>query len=162
MSIGRFRGVNLSDTAFIPTIPGVRLNDLGQKVNTDEQEWDAFRLHTPCTFPEFLIYRELIRRRLKLNEDFEFQSEVLGGKTKLGGAVVDFILYGYIAGRVQGLYWHFRTIGQKSVDTIQRAILEGEGFTVVDMLEDEIIQGPGRVARLLIDGRETGRATQGR
>ena len=154
--IGR-GGLSVSSTNLIPTLPGLRANDL-INTNTDEEEWLAFKQHTAATFPEFLIYRELTRRRLKEGEDFDFQSAALGGKKQLGGAVIDFILYGYIAGRVQGLYWHFRTIGQKASDIIQRAILEGTGYTVVDMLEDEIIEAPSRVARLLIDGRETGKA----
>lgn len=55
------------------------------------------------TLPERLVYAALERRGVP----FEFQSSVMGGKARRGGAVVDFLLPTLNVGlEVKGDYWH--------------------------------------------------------
>ncbi len=148
---------SLSRRRLIPTVPGERsvINIRREQQLTDEAEWAVWKVRWGGTFPEFLIFRELLRASLKPNEDFEFQSSVFGGRSQLGGAVVDFILFTGIAGRVQGEFFHFRTADNRIASLIQRIQLEAAGFVVVDMLALEIQQTPRRIARMLIQGQET-------
>ena len=69
--------------------------------------------------------------------DFQFQSSLMGGFYELGGAVVDFIVQGYLAWRVFGEYWH-RGVRKEGSDAVQREMLENLDFTVVDIWSDDI------------------------
>lgn len=146
---------NISKARLFPDLPGIRKNVL-QVEDENREEFLAWKLRYGGSFPEFLVFQELEKRRYQPGIDFDYQASFFGGRNKLGGAVIDFYLPdGDIAGRVQGVYFHYRTIEQKSFDTIQRLLLEQSGTTVVDMLEDEIIQSVSLVVGLFIQGRET-------
>ena len=156
---------SLSSRKLIPTIPGERgvVNIRREKQLEDEAAWQQWKIKWGGTFPEFLIFRELLRLSLKPGEDFEFQSSQFGGRSQLGGAIVDFVLFTGIAGRVQGEFFHFRTASNRIASLIQRIQLEGAGFIVVDMLASEIEQTPRRIASMLVQGQETPNAqTKGR
>jgi len=45
------------------------------------------------TIPEFVFLGGLLSRGLRYGEDYEFQSEALGGRRFPGGAVLDFLVY---------------------------------------------------------------------
>lgn len=148
---------SLSRRRLLTTIPNQRFvpNIRRERQIDDEAEWRVWRVKFGGSFPEFLIFRELLRASLKLGVDFDFQSSQFGGRSQLGGAVVDFILFTGIAGRVQGEFFHFRTSANRIASLIQRIQLEAAGFVVVDMLANEITQTPSRIARFFIQGRET-------
>ena len=65
--------------------------------------------------------------------DYSFQSSLMGGHYELGGAVVDFLFPDReLAWRIQGDYWH-KQIAKQATDDIQRELLEGQGWIVVDV-----------------------------
>uniref|UniRef100_A0A6M3LM78 DUF559 domain-containing protein n=1 Tax=viral metagenome TaxID=1070528 RepID=A0A6M3LM78_9ZZZZ len=65
--------------------------------------------------------------------DFEFQSSFGGGRFELGGAVVDFLFTERsLAWRVQGDYYH-TGMAKEATDSVQRELLESEGWIVVDL-----------------------------
>lgn len=148
-------GVSIDRERLIPTIPGMRGFPKATDEVAEQEEFQEWRLKWGGSFPEFLIFRGLERRGLKVNVAFQFQAAQFGGRQKLGGAVVDFILQETIAGRVQGEFFHFKNTEVKVANLIQRRLLEQAGFTVVDMLAKEIEASPSRVVRLFIDGKET-------
>lgn len=83
---------------------------------------------------EQIVYNYLVKRKIV----FEFATSLAGGFFELGGAVVDFILPNRnLAWRVFGEYWH-RGVEKSGSDAIQRELLEGIGWTVVDLWGDDI------------------------
>ena len=83
---------------------------------------------------EALVENWLIRHKII----YEFQSSLMGGFYELGGSVVDFLLRPRgLAFRVQGEYYHQR-VGQQGRDMIQKELLSGLGWTVIDLWGDDI------------------------
>lgn len=83
---------------------------------------------------EKIVYDYLIRRGIQ----FRFQTAFGGGYFELGGTVVDFLLDDLrLAWRVQGEYYH-RGVGVEGKDFIQKELLAGLGWTVVDIWGDDI------------------------
>ena len=145
----------LTRIQLIPTIPGQRGFPKAKDELAEQAEFLTWKSKWGGSFPEFLVFRELERRGKKIWVDFEFQAAQFGGRNELGGAVVDFILDGLIAGRVQGEFFHFRNTESRVANLLQRRRLEQAGFIVVDMLAQEVIASPSRIVSLFIVGRET-------
>ena len=100
---------------------------------------------------EALVAEWLTRNKIP----FESQVSLRGGVFELGGSKVDFIIEKTTCLRVQGGYWH-QGIAKTSSDTVQRELLEADGWTVVDLLEDDI-KDPARLEqamRLALQGEE--------
>ena len=88
----------------------------------------------PMTEIEALVYGYLVERKIS----FRFQSSLMGGIYKLGGAVVDFLLPRRRLGfRVMGEYWH-RGVSKFGADLIQKENLSAMGLVVVDLLENDL------------------------
>jgi len=85
---------------------------------------------------------------------FSFQSWMAGGRHEFGGAVVDFTLDELgIALRVMGEYWH-RGVTKRGSDLIQKEMLKKEGWTVIDIWEEDIRNRLEQTMRLAIQGKE--------
>ena len=70
--------------------------------------------------------------------DYTFQSSIMGGRFELGGAVIDFLFYQrLLAWRVQGDYFH-KQITKQATDSVQRELLESQGWTVVDIYGSDL------------------------
>ena len=83
---------------------------------------------------EAIVTRWLDRHKI----DYQFQSSLMGGYYELGGSVVDILLPARgLAWRIQGEYWHQR-VGQQGRDEIQKELLSGLGWTVVDLWGSDI------------------------
>ena len=83
---------------------------------------------------EQIVYDWLTAR----NIPFRFQSALMGGFYQLGGAVVDVIITDRnLAWRIQGEYWH-RGVSKTGQDILQREMLNELGYTVVDLLSDDL------------------------
>ena len=84
--------------------------------------------------PERIVYDWLTKRHIL----FTFQSSMGGGRFELGGSIVDFTLDDLgVAIRVQGGYWH-QGVEKVGTDTVQRELLESQGWIVVDILEKDL------------------------
>lgn len=96
------------------------------------------------TQAEWLVYWWLIHKgRQRADIDFQFQSSLLGGRTYLGGLVVDFFFPNRLGGlviNVQGEYWHRYTSQQRANDLMNKLRLQSRGWTVVYVLEDALFR----------------------
>lgn len=95
------------------------------------------------TLPELLTMAWLDKRYIL----YDYQSAVMGGRRELGGAVVDFVIYGLGEGvacwRCQGEYWHSLSTRPRAdadqKDRLLRAWWRGNKITkVVDLWEGDI------------------------
>jgi len=84
--------------------------------------------------------------------DYDFQTSLMGGHYSLGGAVVDFII-GDLAWRVMGEYFH-KGVEKTGSDIIQREQLVAMGFTVVDLLADDLENRLNETLTLALQGQE--------
>jgi len=99
---------------------------------------------------EIIVANWLSRRKIT----FDFQTSLAGGIFALGGAVVDFIIPDRaLAWRIQGEYWH-RGVEKTGSDTVQKEILTGMGYTVVDILADDIENRLEQTLSLALQGQE--------
>ena len=95
-----------------------------------------------ASYPEAVVHYELTRRRLVDGIHYSFQSSMFGGRTELGGCVVDFLFLDRpLALRVQGTYFHlpFDRMGHGTGDEDQRLLIESRGLRCVDLWENEIL-----------------------
>lgn len=98
---------------------------------------------------EELVYNWLTRRGIP----FRFQTSLMGGYYQLGGSVVDFIVEPNLAWRVQGEYFH-EGVTKKGSDMIQREMLMGLGYVVVDLYADDLIERIDETLRKAMLGEE--------
>lgn len=99
---------------------------------------------------EIIVYNFLTRRKIP----FEFQTSLAGGIYQLGGAVVDFILYEeMLAWRVMGEYYH-KGVEKEGSDIIQKETLAEMGYTVVDLLANDLENRPEETLNLALQGQE--------
>lgn len=104
-----------------------------------------------ATIPEWLVYEFLTKRGIA----FSFQSSQLGGRIELGGAVADFVLNELgMVWRVQGEVWHIGDPGKEASDLVQKMRLTDEGYTVIDLYANDILQYRDLVCRDALAGRE--------
>ena len=124
----------------IPVAPEPAV-DFPEEPTEDELEFLAWRAIYGGTFPEFICWRWLVKRRhLIPNVDFIFQSSQLGGRAMPGGAVVDFDFPSrLLAWRVQGLFFHVGDASVEMRDDIQKLALSAAlNYTVIDLFEDDV------------------------
>jgi hypothetical protein len=77
-----------------------------------------------ASFPELLVMHELDKRRIT----YMYQASFLGGRTKRGGLIVDFIVIPVatlMAWAIQGTYYHTRP-GERLRGQIARAAIIGQ------------------------------------
>jgi len=98
---------------------------------------------------EAIVFNFLTRRKIPFN----FQTSIAGGHFQLGGSVVDFLVEPNLAWRVMGEYYH-QGVEKTGSDTIQREMLEGMGYTVVDLNASDIENRLEETLRLALEGRE--------
>jgi len=74
----------------------------------------------------------------KRNIMYNFQSSLLGGRYELGGSIVDITFPERLLGwRIQGDYWH-KQIAKQATDSVQRELLESQGWTIVDIWGEDL------------------------
>jgi|TARA_R100000093_G_scaffold59983_2_gene31588 hypothetical protein len=104
--------------------------------------------------PEYYVYRALIRRGLTEGSDFTYQSKQAGGRTQLGGAIVDFLLvFPPIGINVQSLYWHTTEAQQRSHDQTVQSLIEGFGIQLYYISEFQAINSPDTAVADAIAGK---------
>ena len=86
----------------------------------------------PGFLHERIVYKKLTDRRLSPTSDFSFQSSFEGGRSVLGGIVVDFLFFTRrLVIRVQGPTHDENMQGQK--DDQQESLLAEMGYTTLDL-----------------------------
>ena len=105
----------------------------------------------PMSNLEEIVFEWLTRKNIV----FEFQSQLIGGYIRsLGDAIIDFLLPNdNLLFRVMGEYFHSST-KEKARDIIQKQNLEGMGYTVVDLWEDDLLSSPDYVLEHALRGEE--------
>lgn len=90
----------------------------------------------PATLPELLASKELD----KLGVSYQFQKSFLGGRTTVGGVVVDFHLPAYsMVISVLGTYWH-STPEVKAKDIVQKLALASTGTITIFINEADVMR----------------------
>ena len=93
----------------------------------------------PGNEPEYYVYWALT----KLEVEFEYQSDIAGGRTERGGVVVDFYIPSLgLAINVQSTYWHYANPKQRVNDQLNRLMIEGTGVQVVYIDEEAARTNP--------------------
>lgn len=131
----------------MPKLPQIPANPRGAsatKVPAPLAPEDAAPDSWPGTLPEYWVYQWLLRRGLDEGQDFSYQVNVEGGRMRLFGAVVDFIvrvLPMVMYWRVQGYYWHFARGDLEAIqgDERSRQKLQQDGYLVIDLLDFDLI-----------------------
>jgi len=107
------------------------------------------------TRPEYIVYDYLERvKKMVPFADFVYQSSRLGGRERLGGAVVDFEIPSYrLYFRVQGERFHLSP-DAIAHDILQKALLTRYGWRVIDIWSDMLTQSVSRVMEAALRGEE--------
>jgi len=103
----------------------------------------------PGSDPEYYVYWAL--EKLKIN--FEYQSNMGGGRLQRGGVVIDFLLFDLgIAINVQSTYWHYARPTQRVNDQINRIMVESQGIKLIYIDEEDAKRNPIWYVREAIRG----------
>ena len=92
---------------------------------------------------ELIVIRWLDKKKIPYN----FQTSLAGGFFELGGAVVDFLVEPNLAWRIMGEYYH-SGVEKTGEDIIQKEMLGELGYTVVDILGDDLLD-PARLEQTM-------------
>ena len=110
--------------------------------------------------PEWMFYSSLIQLGYQPDEDFVYQSPLLGGRLDKGGWIIDFVFNNPpgLAVNVQGIYYHYELGAETSArDIFAREALAGQGITLIFVDEDDLEQDPVGVAREALQFRDSSR-----
>lgn len=95
--------------------------------------------------PELIALQAFERAGLTEGIDFTYQSRFMGGRTQLGGVIVDFLFSNPsgLAINVQGVYYHYEQ-GSKVTgrDQMARIQLAGLGIQLIFIDEDDLLRDP--------------------
>lgn len=117
--------------------------DLPEDVEANRlTRWEAFRAHSAASYPEFICWEWLTKRKkLKPDVDFIFQDPILGGRTQFGGFVLDFYFpFMRMAWFIQGLQFHHTKPEDRARDLLATTIVSNRGILVIEIFEDDIFQ----------------------
>ncbi len=120
------------------------------------EAWKAARGDPLASLPEFIVWEFLVNTKKQVEGvDFLYQDPFGGGRTVVGGFVLDFfIIVPRYAWRIQGERFHIFFPQDRARDILAREILEGRGITVIDLFENDIMVQPGHTLELAWNGQE--------
>ena len=111
--------------------------------------------------PEYLCWQALVKLGLRPDIDFQYQSQLAGGRQDKGGRVIDFLIFNppNIAINVQGVYYHYeKGAAVRQSDILTRAFMAAEGINLIFVDEDELIDDPIRIVSDALAGIDRSRA----
>lgn len=111
--------------------------------------------------PEYLCWQALVKLGLRPDIDFQYQSQLAGGRQDKGGRVIDFLIFNppNIAINVQGVYYHYeKGAAVRQSDILTRAFLAAEGINLIFIDEDDLIDDPRRIVADALAGIDRSRA----
>ena len=112
------------------------------------------------SLPEWQFYASLVELGYEPNEDFTYQSPLMGGRLDKGGLVIDFLFNNppNLAVNVQGVYYHYELgADTRSRDIFARESLAGQGITLIFVDEDYLAQDPLGTTREALQFRDSSR-----
>tara|TARA_R100000306_G_C4350119_1_gene129683 strand:+ start:540 stop:935 length:396 start_codon:yes stop_codon:yes gene_type:complete len=110
--------------------------------------------------PEWMFYASLVELGYQPNQDFTYQSALMGGRLDKGGLVIDFLFNNppNLAVNVQGVYYHYELGASiQSRDILARQALAGQGITLVFVDEDDLLEDPLGVTKEALNYRDSSR-----
>jgi hypothetical protein len=120
-------------------------------------EWEG-------SLPEYIAFTELIRQGKQPGIDFTYQSPLLGGRMTKGGVILDFEFTNPpdLAVNIQGVYYHYEFgVDQKARDIMARAMMAGQGITLVFIDEDDLLEDPSYYITEALNYRDHSRMGRG-
>tara|TARA_R100000152_G_C6781667_1_gene216734 strand:+ start:5658 stop:6053 length:396 start_codon:yes stop_codon:yes gene_type:complete len=112
------------------------------------------------SLPEWQFYASLVELGYEPNEDFTYQSPLMGGRLDKGGLVIDFLFNNppNLAVNVQGVYYHYELgADTRARDIFARESLAGQGITLIFVDEDYLAQDPLGTTREALQFRDSSR-----
>lgn len=138
--------------------PGAAL--IPPREQPDFQRWNGE--YGPGTYPEYVVFRWLEKQGYRHGLDFTYQVPFGGGRLVYGAQVTDFIVNEWLAWPVNGLYWHYRRDpDQRERDAANYARLQDLGYTVVVLLDVDVIERTDPTLRMALNGIEVAGAREG-
>ncbi len=110
--------------------------------------------------PEWMFFSSLIDLGYQPEEDFTYQSPLMGGRLDKGGLIIDFLFFNPpdLAVNVQGVYYHYEMgADNRARDIMARQSLAGQGITLIFVDEDDLEQDPKGVTESALQFRDTSR-----
>ena len=110
---------------------------------------------------EYLCWQALVKLGLRPDIDFQYQSQLAGGRQDKGGRVIDFLIFNppNIAINVQGVYYHYeKGAAVRQSDILTRAFMAAEGINLIFVDEDDLIDDPIRIVSDALAGIDRSRA----
>ena len=110
--------------------------------------------------PEWMFFSSLIDLGYQPEEDFTYQSPLMGGRLDKGGLIIDFLFFNppNLAVNVQGVYYHYEMgADTRARDILSRQVLAGQGITLIFVDEDDLEQDPVGVTREALQFKDTSR-----
>jgi len=110
--------------------------------------------------PEWIFHSTLIRLGYLPDQDFSYQSPLMGGRLDKGGAILDFVFYNPpdLAVNIQGVYYHYELgADTKARDIMIRESMAGQGTHLIFIDEDDLREDPVGVTRLALNYRDVSR-----
>jgi hypothetical protein len=110
-----------------------------------QARWEEFRNKNHSSYPEFIAYEWLVNvKKLKPYKDFIPQYGLSGGRSFLGGQVIDiYFPHRQMGWLIQGLRYHHTTAKDRLEDTLAKMTLADKGIKPIEVFEDDIIQRTG-------------------
>lgn len=142
-----------------PKLPPVPKTELPEDEEANRSaRWEAFRAHSAASYPEFIVYEYLTKRKKwKDGVEFQFQYPFLGGRTIFGGFVVDFAFPQFrMVWNIQGLRFHLAKTVDRARDILVKSILSNRGYLVVYLWEDDLLQRSDYTIERALVGQEVG------
>ena len=112
------------------------------------------------SLPEWQFYASLLDLGYQPNEDFTYQSPLMGGRLDKGGLIIDFLFDNppNLAVNVQGVYYHYELgADTRARDIFARESLAGQGITLIFVDEDYLAQDPLGTTREALQFRDSSR-----
>ena len=112
------------------------------------------------SIPEYVAYQTWIQLGKEPGEDFTYQSPLMGGRMEKGGIILDFVFTNPpdLAVNIQGTYYHYEMGGEvRARDTMARAMMAGQGVSLIFIDDDDLIRDPTFYCREALNYRDHSR-----
>jgi hypothetical protein len=110
--------------------------------------------------PEYLCWKALVSLGFRAGIDFEYQSQLAGGRLDKGGRVIDFMIYNPpdIAINVQGVFYHYeKGAAVRQSDIMTRQHLATLGIKLIFVDEDDLIDNARAIVGDALQGIDRSR-----